>query len=113
MAMNPGRTPHLLVPGNIYIYFSSYSFPAIDVMSGEWFWLSQSIYKPNLFIHIYLATCTFQSFSFTEAKYISAVGGIGALFQFLPVIRRVSSSHWIHFRASPCLEESNPSSHKW
>ncbi|KAJ7347607.1 hypothetical protein DFH08DRAFT_868325 [Mycena albidolilacea] len=53
MAMNPGRTPHLLVP-------------------GEWFWLSQSIYKPNLFIHIYLAT----------------FGGIGALFQFLPVIRR-------------------------
>ncbi|KAJ7703874.1 hypothetical protein B0H14DRAFT_3029169 [Mycena olivaceomarginata] len=77
MAMNPGRTPHLLVP-------------------GEWFWLSQSIYKPNLFIHIYLAT----------------FGGIGALFQFLPVIRRVSSSHWIHFRASPCSEESNPSSHK-
>ncbi|KAF7338935.1 hypothetical protein MVEN_01969600 [Mycena venus] len=53
ITMNPGRLPHLLIP-------------------GEWFWLSQSIYKPNLFIHIYLAT----------------FGGIAALFQFLPAIRR-------------------------
>ncbi|KAF7365774.1 hypothetical protein MVEN_00451400 [Mycena venus] len=53
ITMNPGRIPHLLIP-------------------GEWFWLSQPIYKPNLFIHIYFAI----------------FGGIGALFQFLPVIRR-------------------------
>ncbi|KAJ7278011.1 hypothetical protein C8J57DRAFT_1308393 [Mycena rebaudengoi] len=40
ITLNPGRTPHLLIP-------------------GEWFWLSQSIYKPNLFIHIYFATLIF------------------------------------------------------
>ncbi|KAJ7020728.1 hypothetical protein C8F04DRAFT_285916 [Mycena alexandri] len=39
---------------------------------GEWFWLGQLKYKVNLFIHIYLST----------------LGGIGALFQFLPAIRR-------------------------
>ncbi|KAJ7772225.1 hypothetical protein B0H16DRAFT_1305264 [Mycena metata] len=40
---------------------------------GEWFWFGTQLkYKVNLFIHIYLAT----------------LGGIGALFQFLPAIRR-------------------------
>ncbi|KAJ7036742.1 hypothetical protein C8F04DRAFT_464560 [Mycena alexandri] len=37
VAMNPSRTSSLLPP-------------------GEWFWLGGTMYKPNLFIHIYLAT---------------------------------------------------------
>ncbi|KAJ7037063.1 hypothetical protein C8F04DRAFT_924777, partial [Mycena alexandri] len=40
--------------------------------AGEWYWLSQKPYKSNLFIHVYLST----------------FGGIGALLQFLPVLRR-------------------------
>ncbi|KAJ7639907.1 hypothetical protein B0H17DRAFT_905416, partial [Mycena rosella] len=53
IAMNPGRTADMM--------------PA-----GEWFWLSRSIYRPSLLIHVYLST----------------FGGIGALLQFMPVIRR-------------------------
>ncbi|KAJ7898575.1 hypothetical protein B0H14DRAFT_3853017 [Mycena olivaceomarginata] len=41
-------------------------------MAGEWFWFNQPTYKVNLFIHIYLST----------------LGGIGAVFQFIPAIRR-------------------------
>ncbi|KAJ7742732.1 hypothetical protein DFH07DRAFT_980001, partial [Mycena maculata] len=40
---------------------------------GEWFWFQQPLYKYNLFIRIYLTT----------------IGGIFALLQFLPAIRRV------------------------
>ncbi|KAJ6589625.1 hypothetical protein B0H19DRAFT_922845 [Mycena capillaripes] len=39
---------------------------------GEWFWFSQPLYRINLLIHIYLST----------------LGGIGAVFQFIPAIRR-------------------------
>ncbi|KAJ7659023.1 hypothetical protein DFH06DRAFT_435326 [Mycena polygramma] len=39
---------------------------------GEWFWFSQPTYKINLFIHIYLST----------------IGGIMAVLQFLPAIRQ-------------------------
>ncbi|KAG8952317.1 Multifunctional pyrimidine synthesis protein CAD [Tulasnella sp. 424] len=39
---------------------------------GEWFWYRQKLYKPNIFIHIYL----------------SIIAGLMAIFQFLPVIRR-------------------------
>ncbi|KAJ7738143.1 hypothetical protein B0H16DRAFT_1424996 [Mycena metata] len=53
IAMNPSRTASLM--------------PA-----GEWFWLGGTMYKPNLFIHIYLAT----------------FGGLGAVLQFIPAIRR-------------------------
>ncbi|KAJ7471829.1 hypothetical protein FB451DRAFT_308808 [Mycena latifolia] len=42
------------------------------LVPGEWFWFRQPMYKINLFIHIYLTT----------------IGGIGALFQFFPAIRR-------------------------
>jgi len=39
---------------------------------GEWFWYQQSLYKPCIFIHIYL----------------SIFSGIFAVFQFIPAIRR-------------------------
>jgi len=39
---------------------------------GEWFWYRQSLYKPCIFIHIYL----------------SIISGIFAVFQFIPAIRR-------------------------
>ncbi|KAJ7119483.1 hypothetical protein C8R44DRAFT_624333 [Mycena epipterygia] len=42
------------------------------LVPGEWFWFSHPLYKINLFIHIYLTT----------------IGGIGAVLQFLPAIRR-------------------------
>ncbi|KAJ7471828.1 hypothetical protein FB451DRAFT_308783 [Mycena latifolia] len=42
------------------------------LVPGEWFWFREPMYKINLFIHIYLTT----------------IGGIGALFQFFPAIRR-------------------------
>ncbi|KAJ7640159.1 hypothetical protein B0H17DRAFT_1105903 [Mycena rosella] len=43
------------------------------LVPGEWFWFREPMYKINIFIHIYLTT----------------IGGIGALFQFFPAIRRV------------------------
>jgi len=51
--MNPANVRHLTV-------------------SGEWFWYRQPVYKPCIFIHIYL----------------SIISGIFAVFQFLPAIRR-------------------------
>jgi len=42
------------------------------LVPGEWFWFAHPVYKINLFIHIYLTT----------------IGGIGAVLQFLPAIRR-------------------------
>ncbi|KAF7351675.1 hypothetical protein MSAN_01600400 [Mycena sanguinolenta] len=42
------------------------------LIPGEWFSFSQPLFKIPLFIHIYLAT----------------FGGIGAVFQFIPAIRR-------------------------
>jgi hypothetical protein len=39
---------------------------------GEWFWYSQRLYKPNIFLHI----------------YGSIIGGILVVFQFVPAIRR-------------------------
>ncbi|KAJ7159836.1 hypothetical protein C8R43DRAFT_1124205 [Mycena crocata] len=42
------------------------------LIPGEWFWFQQPMYKINLFIHIYLTT----------------IGGIGALLQFIPAMRR-------------------------
>jgi len=42
------------------------------LVPGEWFWFRQPMYKINLFIHIYLTT----------------LGGIGAVLQFFPAIRR-------------------------
>ncbi|KAG9079668.1 hypothetical protein FRC06_007595 [Ceratobasidium sp. 370] len=39
---------------------------------GEWYWYRQALYKPNIFMHIYM----------------SIVGGTLAVFQFIPVIRR-------------------------
>ncbi|KAJ6602490.1 hypothetical protein DFH09DRAFT_899971 [Mycena vulgaris] len=42
------------------------------LVPGEWFWFREPMYKVNIFIHIYLTT----------------IGGIGALFQFFPAIRR-------------------------
>jgi hypothetical protein len=41
-------------------------------IAGEWYWYSKPLYKPNLFIHIYL----------------TIIAGILAVFQFLPAIRR-------------------------
>ncbi|KAJ7259799.1 hypothetical protein C8J57DRAFT_1004423, partial [Mycena rebaudengoi] len=41
-------------------------------VAGERFWFSQPLYKVNLFLHIYLTT----------------LGGICAVVQFLPVLRR-------------------------
>ncbi|KAJ6589089.1 hypothetical protein B0H19DRAFT_230385 [Mycena capillaripes] len=45
---------------------------AVQLIPGEWFWFRQPMYKINLFIHIYLTT----------------LGGIGAVLQFIPSIRR-------------------------
>jgi len=45
---------------------------AAQLIPGEWFWFRQPMYKINLFIHIYLTT----------------LGGIGAVLQFIPSIRR-------------------------
>ncbi|KAJ7280352.1 hypothetical protein C8J57DRAFT_124012 [Mycena rebaudengoi] len=42
------------------------------IAPGEFFWFRQPMYKINLFIHIYLTT----------------IGGIGAILQFLPALRR-------------------------
>ncbi|KAJ6607455.1 hypothetical protein B0H10DRAFT_1818124 [Mycena sp. CBHHK59/15] len=42
------------------------------LVPGEWFWFSQPMYKANFFIHVYLTT----------------IGGIGAILQFIPAIRR-------------------------
>ncbi|QRV72653.1 hypothetical protein RhiJN_00667 [Ceratobasidium sp. AG-Ba] len=39
---------------------------------GEWYWYRQALYKPNIFMHIYM----------------SIVGGTLAIFQFIPAIRR-------------------------
>lgn len=39
---------------------------------GEWYWYRQALYKPNIFMHIYM----------------SIVGGTLASFQFIPAIRR-------------------------
>ncbi|KAG8721991.1 hypothetical protein FRC08_008087 [Ceratobasidium sp. 394] len=39
---------------------------------GEWYWYRQALYKPNIFMHIYM----------------SIVGGTLAVFQFIPAIRR-------------------------
>ncbi|KAJ7364730.1 hypothetical protein DFH08DRAFT_799044 [Mycena albidolilacea] len=55
-------------------------------MAGEWFWFNQPTYKVNLFIHIYLSTC--KSPSLCLPGLTRAVGGIGAVFQFIPAIRR-------------------------
>lgn len=41
---------------------------------GEWFWYRQSVFKPCIFIHVYL----------------SIISGIFAVFQFVPAIRRRS-----------------------
>lgn len=43
-----------------------------STVPGEWFWYRQKLYKPNIFIHIYL----------------SIIAGIMAVFQFIPAIRR-------------------------
>ncbi|KAG8907595.1 hypothetical protein FRB99_003519 [Tulasnella sp. 403] len=51
--MNPANVEHKTVP-------------------GEWFWYRQRLYKPNIFLHIYL-TC---------------IAGFFAVFQFIPAIRR-------------------------
>jgi len=45
---------------------------AAQLIPGEWFWLKAPMYKINLFIHIYLTT----------------LGGLGAVLQFFPAIRR-------------------------
>ncbi|KAF7313261.1 hypothetical protein MKEN_01013000 [Mycena kentingensis (nom. inval.)] len=42
------------------------------LVPGEWFWFKAPLYKVNLLIHIYL----------------TILGGIGAIFQFFPAIRR-------------------------
>ncbi|CAE6420737.1 hypothetical protein BN14_02166 [Rhizoctonia solani AG-1 IB] len=39
---------------------------------GEWYWYRQALYKPNIFMHIYM----------------SIVGGTLAILQFIPIIRR-------------------------
>ncbi|CAE6439783.1 unnamed protein product [Rhizoctonia solani] len=41
-------------------------------VAGEWYWYRQALYKPNIFMHIYM----------------SIVGGILASLQFIPIIRR-------------------------
>jgi hypothetical protein len=41
-------------------------------VQGEWFWYRQRLYKPCIFIHVYL----------------SIISGIFAVFQFIPAIRR-------------------------
>ncbi|KAG8894795.1 hypothetical protein FRC01_012746, partial [Tulasnella sp. 417] len=43
-----------------------------STVPGEWFWYRQKLYKPNIFIHIYL----------------SIIAGLMAVFQFIPAIRR-------------------------
>ncbi|KAK6992076.1 hypothetical protein R3P38DRAFT_3088916 [Favolaschia claudopus] len=48
------------------------SLIAAQLVPGEWFWFKQPLYKVNLFIHIYLTT----------------LGGIGAVLQFFPAMRR-------------------------
>ncbi|KAJ7334736.1 hypothetical protein DFH08DRAFT_965484 [Mycena albidolilacea] len=45
---------------------------AAQLIPGEWFWFRESMYKVNLFIHIYL----------------TILGGIFAVLQFFPAIRR-------------------------
>ncbi|KAJ6617915.1 hypothetical protein B0H10DRAFT_1796384 [Mycena sp. CBHHK59/15] len=45
---------------------------ANQLVPGEWFWFNQPMYKANFFIHVYLTT----------------IGGIFAILQFLPAIRR-------------------------
>ncbi|KAK7018627.1 hypothetical protein R3P38DRAFT_3399312 [Favolaschia claudopus] len=47
---------------------------AAELVPGEWFWFQQPLYKINLFFHIYLTT----------------FGGLCAVLQFFPAIRRVS-----------------------
>ncbi|KDQ55610.1 hypothetical protein JAAARDRAFT_37015 [Jaapia argillacea MUCL 33604] len=41
-------------------------------IAGEWFWYRQPLYKPTIFMHIYL----------------TIIAGIFAIFQFIPAIRR-------------------------
>ncbi|CUA69399.1 hypothetical protein RSOLAG22IIIB_03924 [Rhizoctonia solani] len=41
-------------------------------VAGEWYWYRQALYKPNIFMHIYM----------------SIVGGTLASLQFIPIIRR-------------------------
>ncbi|KAG8947227.1 hypothetical protein FRC00_009239, partial [Tulasnella sp. 408] len=43
-----------------------------SLLLWEWFWYRQKLYKPNIFIHIYL----------------SIIAGFMAVFQFIPAIRR-------------------------
>ncbi|KAB5595324.1 hypothetical protein CTheo_1196 [Ceratobasidium theobromae] len=41
-------------------------------VAGEWYWYRQALYKPNIFMHIYM----------------SILGGLLASLQFIPIIRR-------------------------
>lgn len=66
LMFNPANVEHATVPGkeNMIPALRALSFanPDNSLSLGEWFWYRQKLYKPSIFIHIYLSISKLQTY---------------------------------------------------